>query len=403
MTLTREEIRRYSRHLLLPEVGLEGQQRLQESRVLIVGLGGLGSPLAMYLAAAGVGRIGLLDDDRVEITNLQRQILYGEEDLGRPKVEAAAERLRGINPHVEFELHRVRLDRSNALQILDGYDCIADGTDNFPTRYLVNDACVQLGKPDVYGSILRFEGQCSVFGVEDGPCYRCLFPQPPPAHTVPSCSEAGVLGLLPGVIGSLQGMEVVKLLLGQGRPLVGRLLLFDGLEMEFRTIRVQRDPACPVCGEHPTLTELVDYDAFCSAAPGPDPGAKDAMEGSIPPKGRPGGSMAPTEPGGPPDMTVEELARRIEEGSAPLILDVREQGELEICRMEGARHIPLGELADRLEELDPRQEVVVLCHHGYRSAYAVALLRRKGFVRARNLVGGIEAWAAEVDPTMVRY
>ncbi len=388
MTLDRGEIRRYSRHLVLPEVGADGQEKLKESSVLIVGLGGLGSILALYLSAAGVGRIGLVDDDVVDLSNLQRQILYGEEDVGRPKVEVAAERLRGINPHVDFDLYPLRLDRNNALEILADYDCVADGSDNFATRYLVNDACVLLGKPDVFGSVLRFEGQCSVFGLPSGPCYRCLFPEPPPAGAVPSCAEGGVLGVLPGVIGSLQATEVIKVLLGVGRPLAGRLLLFDGLEMGVRTIRVERDPDCPICGDHPSITELVDYDEMCA---GPD-----AADGS-------GAAAVSPFDGDPENIGVEELQQRLREGSPPVIVDVRESEELAICRLQPARNIPLGELLERLDELDPRREVVVLCHHGYRSAYAAALLRRAGFIKVRNLVGGIEAWAVRVDPTMARY
>ena len=387
MDLSREEIRRYSRHLVLPEVGVVGQEKLKAGSVLIVGLGGLGSPLAMYLAAAGVGRIGLVDFDRVEVTNLQRQVLYGENDLGRDKVEAAAERLREINPHVHLELHGVRLTRENALDILGGYDCIADGTDNFATRYLVNDACVLLNKPNIYGSILRFEGQCSIFGAPGGPCYRCLFPEPPPPGAIPSCAEGGVLGVLPGVIGSLQGMEVLKTLLGTGDTLVGRLLLFDGLEMSFRSLKIERDPKCPVCGDHPRITELLDYDELCSG-----PSASTAN-----PEAARGVSRAHQ------DIQVEELDERLRNGTAPVIIDVREIEELEICRLEGVHHFPLGDLLNRIGELDPQMEVVALCHHGYRSAYAVALLRQARFVNARNLVGGIEAWAARIDRSMARY
>jgi molybdopterin/thiamine biosynthesis adenylyltransferase/rhodanese-related sulfurtransferase len=387
VTLTPEELRRYGRHLVLPEVGLDGQEKLKESSVLVVGAGGLGSPLAMYLAAAGVGRIGLVDFDTVELSNLQRQILYAEDDVGRPKLEAARERLRAINPHVQLVPHPVRLARENALEILSGYDLVADGTDNFATRYLVNDACVFLNKPNVHGSILRFEGQVSVFWAGKGPCYRCLFPTPPPPGTVQSCAEGGVLGVLPGIIGALQGMEAIKLLLSIGRSLVGRLLLFDGLEMNLRTLKLRRDPKCPVCGEQPEITELLDYDAICGM-PGLPPHEGTHHTDDLLLSGQ---------------ITVEELHARLQQGAAPVLLDVREPEELRICHLEGVIHIPLGELPLRMAELDKARDLVVICHTGIRSAYATTELRRAGFAKARNLVGGMEAWSLHIDPSMARY
>lgn len=377
--LDRREIARYGRHLVLPEVGIEGQLRLRAAAVLVVGAGGLGSPLALYLAAAGVGRIGLVDFDTVDLSNLQRQILYGTGDVGRPKLDAACERLRQVNPHVIVEPHAVRLAADNAMRILGGYDLVVDGTDNFPTRYLVNDACVLSGKPNVYGSIFRFEGQVSVFHPGRGPCYRCLFPEPPAAGTVPNCAEGGVLGILPGVIGTLQATEAIKLILGRGTPLVGRLLLFDALHMRFRELELRRDPACPCCGERPTVRELIDPQATCT----PDPPAQ------------PQGTVR--------QITASKLARRIESGPAPLLLDVRTRQEWAICKIDGARLIPLDELADRLGELDPQRETVVYCHSGIRSAQAVALMQRHGHRRTSNLAGGIDAWAMDVEPSMPRY
>ncbi len=371
-----DELRRYGRHLVIPEVGREGQERLKASRVLLVGAGGLGSPLALYLAAAGVGRLGVVEFDRVEETNLQRQVLYGESDVGRAKLEAAAERLAEINPHCRVEPHPVRLDSSNALDILDGYQVVVDGSDNFPTRYLVNDACVLAGKPNVYGSIFRFEGQVAVFWGARGPCYRCLFPEPPPPGLVPSCAEGGVLGMLPGVIGSLQANEAVKLLLGIGESLVGRLLLFDALKMRFRELKLKKDPACPVCSERPTQTGLIDYEAFCGQ-PAEPPAAGDRLE-------------------------VEELASQLSEGRELTLLDVRTPQEHAICRLPGSRLMPIQELPQRWEELDRDAELVVYCHTGVRSAHATAFLRSHG-LDARNLVGGIEAWSLRVDPSVPRY
>jgi adenylyltransferase/sulfurtransferase len=382
MRLDPGEIRRYSRHLVLPEVGREGQERLKEARVLVVGAGGLGAPLALYLAAAGVGTLGLVDFDVVDFSNLQRQILYGEPDVGRPKLEAAARRLGQVNPHVHLELHETRLDRDNALDLMAGYDVISDGTDNFATRYLVNDACALLGKPNVHGSILRFEGQASVFWAARGPCYRCLFPDPPPPGTVPSCAEGGVLGALPGIIGSIQAMETIKLLLGVGETLLGRLLVFDGLAMDFRSLKLRKDPDCPLCGTAPRITALQDYDLLCGMP------AADTATGRRRDQG---------------EMTVTQLKARLEKGTPPLLLDVREAPEVELCRLPGAVHIPLGELPGRLDELARDGEIVAYCKMGGRSAYAAELLRRAGFARVMNLAGGIDAWAEEVDPGMLRY
>ncbi len=375
-----EEIRRYSRHLIMPEVGVEGQKRLKASSVLVVGAGGLGSPLGLYLAAAGIGTLGLVDFDLVDESNLQRQILYGQSDVGRPKLEVAVERLREINPHIELVPHPDRLDSSNALRIFAGYQIVVDGTDNFPTRYLVNDACVLTGKPNVYGSIFRFEGQVSVFWGAKGPCYRCLFPEPPPPGLVPSCAEGGVLGVLPGIIGALQANEVIKLALGSGDPLIGRFVLFDALSLSFRELKLHKSPDCPVCGERPTVTELIDYEDFCGLAPG-----------------------AEEEPEADFELAPGALKVLLDRGPRPTLLDVRTPAERAICHLEGSRLIPLQELPERLAELDPGEEIVVFCHRGIRSAQAVGLLRRRGFSRARNLTGGIDAWSVEVDPTLPRY
>jgi len=377
--LAPEEITRYSRHLTLPEVGLAGQLRLRAARVLVVGAGGLGSPVAMYLAAAGVGRLGLVDFDVVEASNLQRQLLYGSQDVGRPKLERARERIREINPLVEVEVHPVRLRADNALALLDPYDVILDGTDNFATRYLVNDACVLLGKPNVYGSIFRFEGQVSVFWSRRGPCYRCLYPEPPPPGAVPSCAEGGVLGVLPGVIGTLQATEAIKLLLGRGRPLVGRLVLFDALEMRFREVSLRKDPACPACGERATLRELTDTVATCEV------------------------DLPRDETGRSVEVEPLALRQRLDGGTPPLLLDVRTPEEWAICRIEGATWIPLQDLPRRTDELDSGREIVVYCHVGARSARAVDYLRSRGFTRVSNLTGGIRAWAATVDPSMPSY
>jgi molybdopterin/thiamine biosynthesis adenylyltransferase/rhodanese-related sulfurtransferase len=373
-----DEIRRYSRHLVMPEVGKEGQERLKAARVLVVGAGGLGSPAAMYLAAAGVGRLGLVEFDRVEESNLQRQVLYGQADVGRPKIEVAARRLQQVNPLIEIHSHEVKLDSSNAMGILEGYDLVVDGSDNFPTRYLINDACVLAGKPDVYGSIFRFEGHLSVFWGKQGPCYRCLFPEPPPPGLVPSCAEGGVLGVLPGVVGSLQASEALKLILQVGNALVGRLVVFDALGPSFRELRLKKDPDCPVCSAQPTVTGLIDYEAFCGA---------------------------PSEP--PPlediNISVTELAKLQREGRGPQLLDVRTPREWEVARLDGAQLLPLQQLPQRWQEIDPVSEVVVYCHHGHRSARAVDFLRRAGLKRVRNLTGGIDAWSREVDPAVPLY
>ncbi len=380
-SLDPRELQRYARHVVLPEVGLEGQLRLKSASVLLVGAGGLGSPLALYLAAAGVGRIGLVDFDVVDAANLQRQVLYGTGDLGRPKLEAARERIADLNPHVTLEPHGVRLTSSNALEILRPYDVVIDGTDNFPTRYLVNDASVMLGKPNVYGSIFRFEGQVSVFAPGRGPCYRCLYPEPPPPGLVPNCAEGGVLGVLPGVIGSLQATEAIKLLLGRGDALIGRLLLFDALEMRFRELTLRRDPDCPVCGEHPTVTELIDYEQFCGV---PAPGS-------------------PAAPPGEHEIDVRALKQRLDRGDELVLLDVREPVEWRICRLEGARHVPMREVPTRLDELDRERETVVYCKVGARSARVAEFLRQSGFRRVWNLAGGIDAWSVEIDPGVPRY
>jgi sulfur-carrier protein adenylyltransferase/sulfurtransferase len=379
--LSREELGRYSRHITLPEVGLEGQQRLKAARVLCIGAGGLGSPAALYLAAAGVGTLGLVDFDAVDVTNLHRQVLHGTSDVGRPKLESAAETLRDINPHTALELHATRLDPSNARELIDSYDVILDGTDNFPTRYLVNDACVLRRKPNAYGSIFRFEGQASVFATAEGPCYRCLHPEPPPPGLVPSCAEGGVLGVLPGIIGTIQATEAIKLILGIGEPLIGRFLIYDALKMRFRELKLQKDRDCAVCGTNPSIRELRLYEEYCSPA--------DGSHSAVP--------AANT------DMTVGELKARMDEGNAPVIVDVREPAEFDICRIPGARLIPLGQLPARLGELDPAAEIVLHCKAGGRSAKATALLRERGFTQVRNLSGGILGWIDQVDPTQAKY
>jgi len=376
-TLSGEEYRRYSRHLLLPEVGLEGQKKLKKARVLCVGAGGLGSPLALYLAAAGVGTLGLADFDVVDGSNLQRQVLHGTGDVGRPKLESAARRVAEINPNVRFVPFETRVSSENALDILKDFDVVADGTDNFPTRYLVNDACVMLGKPNVYASIFRFEGQASVFAAENGPCYRCLYPEPPPAGLVPSCAEGGVLGVLPGLLGVIQATEVLKLLLGAGRPLVGRLLLVDALAMSFREVKLRKSPECVVCGPSPTITKLIDYERFCG--------------------------VSPTAPEEVPVISVEELKRKLDARERFVIVDVREPGEVRICALPGSVRIPLGMLGQNLDRLSPEDEIVVHCKTGARSAQAVKLMRASGFRNVSNLDGGIDRWARVVDPSVPRY
>jgi len=377
--LTPEEIRRYARHLILPEVGPEGQARLKTSRVLCVGAGGLGSPLVLYLAAAGVGTLGVVDFDAVDESNLQRQILHGSRDVGTSKLVSAAARVADVNPNVRFVPFEARLSSENALEILRDFDVVADGTDNFPTRYLVNDACVLLGKPNVYASIFRFEGQASVFWAKEGPCYRCLYPEPPPPGAVPSCAEGGVLGVLPGLLGTIQATETLKILLGAGSPLVGRLLLVDALGMRFREVRLRKDPACVVCGPSPTVTRLIDYEDFCGLAPaGADGGAEDSI-------------------------TPEALKRRIDSGKPPVLLDVREPRETRIFALPGAVEIPLGALPGQANRLDPESEIVVYCKTGARSGRAADYLARSGFRRVRNLEGGIDRWIREVDPAAPRY
>jgi sulfur-carrier protein adenylyltransferase/sulfurtransferase len=380
--LDADELQRYHRHLILPEIGAIGQRRLKATRVLLIGAGGLGSPAALYLAAAGVGHLGVVDADDVELSNLQRQVLHDSESVGRPKVDSAAARLRALNPHVDVVTHRVRLTSANALSLLADYDVIVDGSDNFPTRYLVNDACVLLGKPNVYGSVLRFDGQASVFSFGDGPCYRCLFRDPPPPRLVQSCVDSGVLGVLPGLIGVVQAAETIKLITGAGEVLAGRLLLVDGLRMRFRTIDVARDPACRACGTQ-EITGLIDYEAFCGVTPS-DP-------------------LNDRAPDDEEEITPHELSERIRAGGAPLLLDVREPYEWSIARLPEARLIPLDALPESVSALDPGAEMVVYCHHGIRSAAAVAWLRERGFRRARNLTGGIDQWSREIDSSTRRY
>jgi adenylyltransferase/sulfurtransferase len=378
---TAEQVQRYKRHLLLEDVGAEGQRKLLDARVLLVGAGGLGSPAALYLAAAGVGTLGLVDFDRVDASNLQRQVLYGTPDVGRPKVEVARERLGALNPDVRIVSHDVRLQAANAAEIVRGYDIVMDGSDTFPTRYLTSDICVWERKPLVYGAIMRFEGQVSVFDAARGPCYRCLFPEPPPPELAPNCAEAGVLGVLPGVIGLLQATEVVKLVLGLGDALVGRLLVYDALSMEFRQFHLSKDASCPVCGAAPKITQPIDYEAFCAA------------------------HAAPRDTAGIPEISALELRARLASAEPPLLLDVREPWEADAARIPGARLIPLGELDGALGELEPHRHrpVVVHCHHGGRSRRACELLRAKGFQGVVNLAGGIDAWSREVDPSVARY
>ena len=378
-TLTNDEILRYSRHLIMPEVGMAGQQKLKAARVLCIGAGGLGSPLTLYLAAAGVGTLGIVDFDVVDFTNLQRQIIHSTADVGRKKLDSAAEKLKAINPFINLKTFETRLTSENALELFRDFDIVADGTDNFPTRYLVNDACVLTGKPNVYGSIFRFEGQASVFATEEGPCYRCLYPEPPPPGLVPSCAEGGVLGILPGLVGVMQATEVIKLILGQGEPLIGRLLLIDALGMKFRELKLRKNPDCPACGTHPTVTRLIDYNEFCGIR----------------------GEEKPVETG-IPEMQVEELKRRLEAGEDLYVLDVREPHEYQICNI-GGHLIPLGDLPKRVNELDSSREIVAHCRSGVRSAKAVGFLQQAGFKKVHNLAGGILAWADRVDPKMPKY
>src|SRR5215471_16990306 len=378
-TLSNEEILRYSRHLIMPEVGMRGQQKLKAAKVLCVGAGGLGSPLALYLGAAGVGTMGIVDFDVVDYTNLQRQIIHATADVGRPKLDSAAEKIKAMNPFVNIRKFETRLSSDNALDLFKEFDIIVDGTDNFPTRYLVNDACVLTGKPNVYGSIFRFEGQVSVFATKEGPCYRCLYPEPPPPGLVPSCAEGGVLGILPGLVGVMQATEAIKLILGSGDPLIGRLLLVDALGMKFRELKLRKHADCPACGKHPTITKLIDYQEFCGIR-GEEAPVEETMS----------------------EMQVEELKARLERGDDLFILDVREPHEYDICNL-GGYLIPLGEIPSRVHELDSSREIVAHCRSGVRSAKAVNFLRQAGFKKVHNLAGGILAWADRVDPTMPKY
>ena len=380
--LSTEELSRYARHLSLPEVGTEGQRKLKAARVLCVGTGGLGSPLAFYLAAAGIGTLGLVDFDVVDASNLQRQIIHSTKDIGRKKLDSAAEKLTALNPALNVVKHETMLSSSNALEILKDYDIIADGTDNFPTRYLVNDACVLLGKPNVYGSIFRFEGQASVFATEDGPCYRCLYPEPPPPGLVPSCAEGGVLGILPGLVGVIQATEAIKLILGNGEPLIGRLLLVDALAMRFRELKLGKNPECPVCGPNPTVKELIDYQQFC----GIEPPAQEEK----------------TLRNGIPQVTVHELKQRLDAGDDLLILDVREPYEYQIANI-GGKHIPMNDVPRRIDEIERHREVVVQCLSGGRSQRVAEFLKQAGYEKVSNLTGGIRAWSEHIDPTVPKY
>jgi molybdopterin/thiamine biosynthesis adenylyltransferase/rhodanese-related sulfurtransferase len=385
--LTVDELRRYDRHLILPELGEEGQRRLKAARVLLVGAGGLGSPAALYLAAAGIGQLGIVDADEVEISNLQRQIAHGTSDVGRRKVDSAAARVHELNPHVDVRRYHVRLTSANAMSVLADYDVVVDGTDNFQTRYLINDACVLLGKPNVYGSVLRFEGQASVFSSGDGPCYRCLFREPPPPGLVSNCAEGGVIGVLPGLVGTIQATETIKLITGIGETLAGRLLLVDALRMRFRSIQIARDPECRACGTR-EIRALIDYDAFCGVSTDVDARAGDDSGETV---------------GDDDEMTPLALSARIRDGAPLSVIDVREPYEWAIARIPGARLIPLGSLPDALDSLDPGAEHVVYCHLGMRSAAAADWMRERGFARVRNLTGGIDRWSLEVDPSTRRY
>jgi adenylyltransferase/sulfurtransferase len=384
LTLSKDEILRYSRHLIMPEVGMDGQLKLKSAKVALIGTGGLGAPLGMYLAAAGIGRIGLVDFDVVDFTNLQRQVIHGTKDVGKKKLDSAAETMLDINPYVEIDRHETALTSENALGILKDYDIVVDGTDNFPTRYLVNDACVLLGKPNVYGSIFRFEGQATIFAYPGGPCYRCLYPEPPPPGLVPSCAEGGVLGILPGTIGLIQATETVKLVLGIGEPLIGRLVLYDALAMRFRELKLRRNPECPVCGDHPTITKLIDYQEFC--------GIPNQQHQEAPMAGGIDGDIDPV-----------EVKAKIDRGDRFVLLDVREPHEYQICNIPQAKLIPLGDLPKRVNELDSADEIVAHCKSGMRSAKAVDFLKQAGFKKVRNMKGGILAWSDKVDPSVPKY
>jgi len=386
LTLSKDEIQRYSRHLIVPEVGMEGQLKLKAAKVLLVGTGGLGAPLGLYLAAAGIGRIGLVDFDVVDFSNLQRQVIHFTKDVGRNKIDSAAEKMTALNPNVEIVKHEVALSSENAMEILKDYDLVVDGTDNFPTRYLVNDACVLLGKPNVYGSIFRFEGQATVFAYEGGPCYRCLYPEPPPPGLVPSCAEGGVLGILPGTIGLIQATEAVKLILGIGEPLVGRLLLFDALGMRFRELKLRKNPDCPICGDHRTITKLIDYHQFCGV-PQQTPQETPKQEAKV------------TES----EIEVTEVKEKLDRGDDFVLIDVREPHEYQICNIPAAKLIPLGEVGKRLGELDPEADIVIHCKSGMRSARACGILKAAGFKHVRNMKGGILAWSDQVDSSVPKY
>ena len=383
MQLDNDEIKRYSRHLILPEVGMEGQKKLKAAKVLCIGAGGLGSPIAMYLAAAGVGKLGIVEFDKVDFSNLQRQILHGTKDCGRPKAESAVETLKDINPNVEVEIHNTMLTSEVALDIIRPYDIVVDGTDNFPTRYLTNDACVILKKPNVYGSIFRFEGQASVFAPEQGgPCYRCLYPEPPPPGMVPSCAEGGVLGVLPGIVGCIQANEIIKLILGKGNPLIGRLLLFNALDMKFRELKLRKDPKCPVCGENPTVTELIDYQQFCGI---PEQGEEEEDHSSD-------------------EVSVQDMKKALDDpGLGIKVIDVREPDELEIARVEGVPQIPLSQLPQRFTELDPNEQIYIHCKAGGRSLKAHNFLKEQGFKYTKSVAGGINAWSQEIDSSVPMY
>ncbi|OGR93025.1 MAG: molybdenum cofactor biosynthesis protein MoeB [Elusimicrobia bacterium RIFCSPLOWO2_01_FULL_59_12] len=383
MALSQEEILRYSRHLIMPEVGVEGQEKLKNASVLLIGCGGLGSPLGQYLSAAGVGRLGLVDFDVVDFTNLQRQVMFGTQDVGRPKVEASKDRIASINPNVQVTAYRSKLSSENVLEIFKGYDIIIDGTDNFPTRYLVNDACVFLKKPNVYGSIFRFEGQATIFWGEKGPCYRCLYPEPPPPGMVPSCAEGGVLGILPGLIGLIQATEAIKLILGKGDPLIGRLLLFNALDMKFREVKLQKDPECPVCGKNPSITQLIDYEQFCGIGLGQE--------------------EADVQTNGIKEISAKELKSMMDRHETFVLVDVREPHEYQIAKIPGSKLIPLGDVAQRANELDTAVDIVVHCRSGARSAKAIQTLQKMGFKRLRNLKGGVLAWSQDVDPNVPQY
>ena len=383
MSLSQEEVLRYSRHLIMPEVGMEGQEKLKNASILLIGCGGLGSPLGLYLSAAGVGHLGLVDFDLIDFTNLQRQVMFGTQDIGRPKVDASKDRIAQINPNVKVTTYRTKLNSENVLDIFKQYDIIIDGTDNFPTRYLVNDACVLLKKPNIYGSIFRFEGQATVFWGEKGPCYRCLYPEPPPPGMVPSCSEGGVLGILPGTIGLIQATEAAKLILGLGEPLIGRLMLYNALDMRFREVKLQKDPDCPVCSAHPTQKGLIDYEQFCGIGLGQEEAAMQTN--------------------GMPEITVTELKAKMDRHEPFVLVDVREPHEYKIAKIPGSRLIPLGDISQRARELDTADDIVVHCRSGARSAKAIEALQKMGFKRLKNLKGGILAWSKEIDATVAQY